>query len=150
MAVTSLAFCITGFCNSIAQAVGWGTRNRLLKQMVWLQFSVYVSCVGSLLGNYQQWYQVWSHAGWLNAVTVFEREDLKRNLPGTPSILEATCYKQFSPLLMAKQPLASFHDLALMCTGPLYIMYIEYICIRLPYSGDRCLAYSVPRYLKIE
>lgn len=59
-------------------------------------------------------------------------------------------YQQVSSLLMAKQPLASFLNLALMCTGPLYITYMEYTCIRLPYSGDKYLAYSVPRYLKIE
>lgn len=57
---------------------------------------------------------------------------------------------QVSSLLMAKLPLTLLHDLLLMCPGPLRIMYVEYTCIRIPYSGDRYLVYSAPRYLKIE
>lgn len=57
---------------------------------------------------------------------------------------------QVSSLLMAKLPLALLHDLPLMYPGPLHIMCIEYTCIRVPYSGDRYLVYSAPRYLKLE
>lgn len=54
---------------------------------------------------------------------------------------------QGSLLQIMKQPLASFLEQSL-CTGPLYIKYIEHTCIRVPYSGDTCLAYIVTKALQ--